>query len=564
MRLAPCVAVLMMVPLGGCSGVQISRGLPVLAKEPGAVLISGAEGLPDIERGNQARLAGRLDDAERDLLPLAQRGYTDAQLYLAAVYAEREALEWQDEAIKWYRTVLPRRPDAAVPLARVLMRRGDRASVLEAGELLLTAQDEADKEIVGAALLDLYSLFPALDVKKKAPALALAAGKATAIGARVAAINWYRASIGEAGNARKLIELCRRNLADVPACLVDLATYYRYTRNQQALADVVSRAMHILQRPLSGANYDDFYYDRAALPPIARRLVTALIDQPMAEDLAELNENLAQAQQAELNANAAASEEDVDATPEVGDASPTANAASRVTTPPSALSAGTTQPELADKLLRWMLKQPGAMPIEAAGVAVAFSYLLPDVNIESVLQEGAKAQIPAASLYLGRLYGLNQRVPRNARLSEASLLEALRFRETAASAHERLGRLYQLGYLGRPDPQQALDHMLYAARRRVAVADKHLARLFYDSPGVRIDRVSSYVFARLSEDSGTPVVIHSLRNGTLSAYRLLDRLRDELTPEELRKAEALYQQERAVHLVTQPPVAPDVWVKGVG
>lgn len=211
-----------------------------------------------------------------------------------------------------------------------------------------------------------------------------------------------------------------------------------------------------------------------------------------------------------------------------------------------------------------MLKEQGAMAVEAAGVAVGFPYLLPDVNLAQVLQAGANEGIPRASLYLGQLYYFNQRVPREATRGEASLKQALTFRETAAPGHYRLGRLYQQGYLGRPDPQKALDNFLYAARRRVTAADTHLARLFYDSPGARTDRVNSYVFARLSEDGGVPVIIHSLRGGTLSAYRLLDRLRIELTPDELQKAEALYQREREVHLVTQPIVSPLVWVKDAG
>ena len=240
-------------------------------KAPDGVLISGAEGLPDLERGNQARLAGRLEEAERDLLPLAQRGYIDAQVYLAAVYGQREALESQDEAIKWYRAVLPRRPDAVIPLARVLMRHGDRASVVEASELLHRAPAGLDEDAIGAVLLDLYSLFPALDVKKQGAKLAQAASKSTSMGARAAAINWYHASIAQPGNARKLIELCRRNLDAVPACFVDLTTYYRYTRNHQALVDLVNRAMRSLQRPASAANFDEFYYDPVALPPIASR-----------------------------------------------------------------------------------------------------------------------------------------------------------------------------------------------------------------------------------------------------------------------------------------------------
>jgi len=581
MRLAVSVAVLLLMPIYGCSDVHVARGLPVIAKNPQGTLIQGAAGLPDLERGNQARLAGRLDDAERDLLPLAQRGYVDAQLYLAAVHGQREAMESQDQAIKWYREVLPRRPDAVIPLAHVLMRRGDRASVLEASELLQRAPQGLDENSVGAALLDLYSLYPALDSQKTAASIADRAGKSSEIGMRASAISWYRTVLAEPGNARKLVELCRKNVEAVPSCFIDLATYYRYTHDQKALVDLVERAMRVLQRPDEFVNFDDFYYDPVALAPIAYRMVLALIDQPVGEDLADVNDDLELASQAEQNAAVEASEEAVDATaapgaiPQVADtqASQQPNAKSpTIALPQAPLSAssisaptsGTAQPELADKLLRWMLKQPGAMPVEAAGVAVSFPYLLPEVNIESVLQEGAKAKIPRASLYLGQLYYFNQRVPRDAALGEASLLQAVQYRETSAPGHYRLGRLYQQGYLGRPDPQKAADAFLYAARRRVTAADTHLARLFYGTPGTRIDRVNSYVFARLSEDGGVPVVIRTIRGGQMNSYRLLDRLRAELTSEELRKADSLYQRERAVHLVTQPFISPEVWVKEVG
>jgi TPR repeat protein len=580
MRFGPLLAALSLLPLGGCADVHFARGLPVVAKDPNGLLISGAGGLPDIERGNQARLAGRLDEAERDLLPLAERGYADAQIYLAAVYGAREALESQDQAIKWYREVLPRRPEAAIPLARVLMRRGDRASVVAASELLASSSDELDQQAVRAARLDLYSLFPALDVRQEAPALAEAAGKSDVMGVRAAAINWYRASLAGAGNARKLVELCRKNLAVVPACYVDLATYFRYGGNGQALADLVDAAMRGLRQPPSNTNFDDFYYDPVALPPIASRLAVALIDQAVSEDSTELNEDLALTQQAESEAEAEAAEESLDDVPAPGAlpqyaeapaaaaaaaaADSVAAAAAAAKLPLTTPASSTAHPELADKLLRWMLEEQGAMAVEAAGIAVAFPYLLPDVNLEAVLKTGANAGIPRASLYLGQLYYFNQRVPREAVLGEASLVQALQFRETAAPGHYRLGRLYQQGYLGRPDPQKALDNFLYAARRHVTAADTHLARLFYDSPGARIDRVNSYVFARLSEDGGVPVVIHSLRGGSLSGYRLLDRLRVELTPDELQRAESLYQREREVHLVSQPLVSPLVWVKDAG
>jgi TPR repeat protein len=583
MRLALLAAALSLLVLSGCSGVHFARGLPVIAKPSDGVLITGAQGLPDIDRGNQARLAGRLDDAERDLLPLAQRGYTTAQVYLAAVYGQREAMEAQDEAIKWYRAALPRRPDVVVPLARVLMRHGDRASVLEAAELLRNAPAAVEKDTVGAALLDLYSLFPPLDVTKQAPALAKTAGQSAIPGVRAAAINWYRATIADAGNARKLIELCRKNLEEVPACFVDLATYYRYSRNQKALTDLVHKAMESLQRQASTANFDNFYYDPIALPPIASRLAVALIDQPASDYLVELTEELALASAAERDAEAEAGEQSIEAMttagalPQIAESaaasaplSPSPVATVRLPAAPlsasstSAPSSTTAQPELADKLLRWMLKQSDTMSVEAAGVSVGYPYLLPDVNLESLLQTGEAAGIPRASLYLGQLYYFNQRVPREATLGEASLLQAIRFRETAAPGHYRLGRLYQQGYLGRPDPQKALDYFLYAARRRVTAADTHLARLFYDSPGTRVDRVNSYVFARLSEDGGAPVVIHTLRGGVLGSYRLLDRLRAELTADELKRAEALYRRELEVHLVTRPIIPPDVWVKEAG
>ena len=575
MRRALVIVVLALLPLAACRDTHVSRGMPVLAKAPDGVLISGADGLPDIERGNQERLAGRLDEAERDLLPLAQRGYAAAQMYLAAVYGQREAADSQDEAIKWYRTVLPQRPEAAVPVSRLLMHQGDRDSVMAANELLLRAGGEGvDEASVNAATLDLYSLFPALDEKRRGPAMAQKAGASSVVGVRASAINWYRASLSDAGNARRLVELCRQNRELIPACYIDLATYYRYKGNTEELAKLVDEAMRSLQRPMSYANFDDFYYDPVALPPVASRLVVALIDQPLNEDPGEVNEDLALAKETEANAAAEAGEESLDEVPATGalpqyaDApeAPAAAEASRdstATTPPATPS-NAAHPELADKLLRWMLKQPGAMAVEAAGVAVSFPYLLPDVNLESVLKTGISAGIPRASLYLGQLCYFNQRVPREAVLGESHLMESVRFRETAAPGHYRLGRLYQQGYLGRPDPQKALENFLYAARRRVTAADTHLARLFYDSPGTRIDRVSSYVFARLSEDGGVPVVVHSLRGGTLSTYRLLDRLRVELTADELRKAESLYQQEREVHLVMRPDVSPDIWVKDAG
>src|SRR3546814_19802285 len=52
------------------------------------VLVSHAQGLPDLARGKQSAAAGRLDDAEADLKPLAEQGYVEAQIALARIYAQ--------------------------------------------------------------------------------------------------------------------------------------------------------------------------------------------------------------------------------------------------------------------------------------------------------------------------------------------------------------------------------------------------------------------------------------------------------------------------------------------
>src|SRR3546814_8000602 len=43
------------------------------------VLVSHAQGLPELARGKQSAAAGRLDDAETDPKPLDEQGYAQAQ-----------------------------------------------------------------------------------------------------------------------------------------------------------------------------------------------------------------------------------------------------------------------------------------------------------------------------------------------------------------------------------------------------------------------------------------------------------------------------------------------------
>jgi TPR repeat protein len=559
------ITLLLFMPLGAWGGVHWHRGIPALQKPGQGLLVKGEQGPPDLARGNQARLAGHFEEAQRDLLPLAQRGYVDAQLYLAAVYAQLESPAAQQSAIDWYRRVLPRRPDAAMPLARAFIRRGDRASLQEAERLLVAVQYLPEVPGGRAALLDLYGQYPQLDVAGTAPAAAALAARSTLPDLRNAAISWYRAAIADPAHARRLLELCRANLRIAPACYVDLATYYRYSGNHAALDQLVTEAIESLHYASPAANFDDLAFDPIALPSIAGQLAVALVSQPVDMDPTVDGEALPAAAAAEVALRAEASDDSSDllgapdvlpqyaAPPESpGDATPTAPAVIPV------------EAELANRLLRYMLSEPGLMRVEAAGVAVNFPYLLPDVDLEAVLTTGLPHRGARAALLLGELYYFNQRVPRAPMQGEASLQVAVGFLETSAPGHYRLGRLYQQGYLGRPDPQLALDHLLYAARHHVIEADTHLARLFYDSPGARIDRINAYVFARLSEDGGMPVVVHSLRGGVLAGYRLLDHLQTELTEAERTRAQALYQREREAYPLMRPQVSPLVWVRNAG
>ena len=91
-----------------------------------------ASALPDLERGVAALDEGRLDDALTDLQPLALRGYLEAQVRLARLYAERGREDDLDRAIHWYWTAHARDPRRVrIELARVLLDKGDTTAELD-------------------------------------------------------------------------------------------------------------------------------------------------------------------------------------------------------------------------------------------------------------------------------------------------------------------------------------------------------------------------------------------------------------------------------------------------
>lgn len=548
--------------LAGCGGVEVRRGVPVLAKPQDGALIAGTGGSADMGRGNQARLAGRTDDAIRDFQPLAQRGYPDAMLYLAGIYGQQPTLESQELAIRWYRRALPQRPEAAAALARVLTQSGKRKLVLEAEQILLGALKRNDDPLNSAALLNLYDLFPEFDTKGAAVNLAKKGALSPAPEFRAAAINWYRDAVIDKASAQRLLDLCRKNLDAAPECYIDLVAYFRYGGDQKGLEKQVDAALAAFDHLTPLSHVDSFDYVPVDTAAIAGRLAASLVDQPGLEDLVEQAEEVRTAQSVDEIVQIEGAEDNLEGTDAAAIAGPqiVRTATANGTDAPVAVNA---QPELANRVLRWMLKRPGTMKVEAAAVAVVFPYLLPDVDLEALLKAGVAEASPRASLMLGELYFFNKRAPREPDLAEASFKQALKYRTTIVAAHFRLGRLYEQGYLGHPEPGKSLENYLYAARHRVGVADQHLARLFYDSPGTRVNRVNSYVFARLAQDAGFPVVVRSLRGGSLTAYGLLERLNSDLTPQELQTANEMYEKERKVHLVSRRIVGQQVWAKGV-
>ena len=97
--------------------------------------------------------------------------------------------------------------------------------------------------------------------------------------------------------------------------------------------------------------------------------------------------------------------------------------------------------------------------------------------------------------------------------------------------HYLLGLIYRDGYLGRPDPKLALDHLLKAARQGVRRADIALARMFWEAKGIRRNKTYAYSFASIAQGSGS--------NGATDPNALANVINTQLSLEEKTAAEQL-------------------------
>lgn len=526
-------------------------------------------GMPDLARGKLAAQAGHNAEAESNFLPLAKRGYVEAQLALARLYARMGTEQSTTQAIRWFRTAAEKEPlQAEVPLARLLLQQDGAAQLDESQRLFTHAWDERQDPEALAGLIELYSQNPSYDTAKRMPALVAAAEKLDLPITNGALISWYRNTRDVPGHNDRLLAMCKTSLNLAPTCYVDLVRDMRARNDRQGMQQMVSSAL---------SQYGQGLVPIDTVSSLARALVAApdgsldasdpdvaVSDLPEtdAEDLAP-NGNGATSS---LPPTRACAQDPVGVTgnannvappapPPVPNAVPTKNAvagsaASSSVNKTTAVATGggggakpatapqpelNAQPDLANQMVAKLAAGSAEAKVEAAGVVVRFPYLAPDFDAEAALQEGIKHGLPNATLYMGELYLHGNRAPRDPQKALQFLQTAEKNPETKLDAQYYLGRLYQFGYLDEVDPKKAIDHLLYAARRGYVSADSALARLYASGKGVCPSHVNAFVFAQLGG-----------RDGAQAIRTLAGQLNSVLTPQERQDAQRILHQEEAM------------------
>lgn len=227
--------------------MNAARGLAAcaLAVSIAAVALPPEPRLPDLRRGQQAAADGRVADAERDLVPLAQMGYVAAQISLASLYAQSGEPETLARAAHWFRAAGAQDPQVVVPLARVLLKLNEPSSFAEAEKFLRAADKKGDPRAL-AALLEFYTDHPERDPQGEVRALVGRAEKQNSLEIEAALIRWYRRNQADPRVAAALTQRCFKARDRVPECTVDLARHHRAQGDRKALealtADAARRA----------------------------------------------------------------------------------------------------------------------------------------------------------------------------------------------------------------------------------------------------------------------------------------------------------------------------------
>jgi TPR repeat protein len=488
-------------------------------------LVQGAAGPADLTRGKQAAAEGRVEDAKRDLEPLAKRGYFEAQFALGRLYANLEDQAHVDEAVFWLRKAAKKEFDmVAVSLGKALVKQGTPEALDEAEPILTEAWQRTKDPVALSGLIRMYADQPRRDPGKKMEELVAAAEKSPNPEPRAALIYWYRHTPQIGDHAKKLVEMCNRSLEIVPECFTILAQDARRRNDKEELKELAGKA---------ATQYKRGYLPALTVAGVARAMVETPEDAEEKLSAAIPVSDLPEVDPADLApiGNAPASPP-----PAKGSCDAEALPSSKV----SAVESGTepaaeAESEIANQLLEKLAKGKDDGPVMAAGVIVRYPYLYPGFELEPVLKAAAGKNNPLAVLYLGQLYLHGQRAMRDPKSAEKYLKIAAETTSTEVEGHYYLGRLYQYGYLNEVDAGKAIEHMLWSARRGYARADNQLARFFAYGKGICPDLVTAFVFASLGARDGTP-----------AAAALKKQLEKALSPEQRRKARDLYEREYAI------------------
>lgn len=220
--------------------MTLARGLAACALAVSLASVAAVEpDLPDLRRGQKAAAAGNIVEAERDLVPLAQMGYLDAQKALAGLYAQAETPQALEKAVHWYRVAASQDREVIVSLARVLLKLNEPSTFAEAEKFLREADKKGDPRAM-AALLEFYTDYPDRAPKGMVTSLVARAEKSDHIDAQSALIRWYRRNVTDEKVSTALAKRCMKAKAQVPECYVDLARFYRSRGDRKAIDKLVA------------------------------------------------------------------------------------------------------------------------------------------------------------------------------------------------------------------------------------------------------------------------------------------------------------------------------------
>lgn len=567
--------------LVSCSSVGFNAGLPVLTKGGDGLLIRETEGLPDLERGRQARISGNPEQALKDLKPLAERGYPEAMILLASTYLDGGLVSGRSEAERWYRAALKTRPEVGLSLAKLLIGYGNRDLLPEIDALISVANSRGDEEI-DSVRIQRYIQFPDLDQSNDGDRIAQRALTSNLPSLQIQALSWFRNNIAVGNNAALLESNCEKLVKEDPGCYVDLAHFYRYRKERERLDKLIDEALvafaagSVSTRPTDTAR---LYVPPVQYVALSGRLAAAMVDQ-INEELDDDGQQTANANPADLDFEDDDFEGDVAPGAVTNDvvidekAAQQGKATADVTAETQALQVV----DLADKILRWMLKQGPDFSTEAAITATRYPFLLPELDLEAALKPAANDGQPSAVSALADLLFSSTRIEQRRPLEAIELYrKCLGYTATELRANSKLGRIYALGMLGNPDPQVAMKYYLKSARAGSTQAYASLARMFVGMPGIHINRVNAYVFTKRSADGGKPLVqrirkLKQLKTIQLNLppadmfdivqIKLIDQITSDMTAAEIAKAESLYQLEKAIQPKLKQPLPADIYSRG--